>query len=524
MNAKILCLTVASLATFSFHASQANAEEGTSRLLPEVAPIILDTQAPELDELKQNVYVGMLAIDAPEGMDYMEIGAQVVLNNFSLFKQAMAAQSFVEGKEVDEPSKHYGDKPTLEWDFGKGNTTFQYACTRLDATGCIGETLAKKEETLALMKKESNITLMRRYEETLKYPHYQAHSYIGFDTLPRYAYQTQFSHIRLIQALFAFDEGNIDTGFGLLEEEMAFAKRMLRETDTLVGNMITIFRLYAHYHTISALMDTPQMKPYLQDPRLLTLLAPLTVEEQKALSRSLSMERNLLLYTAYTLDADAFLSEMNEQEISTRLNDFSPALSEAEKQAFLRQLKKSGTVVSDYDRYSTVNMVYKSLEPILQRAGMSTEEVAYLYAQNKLENLQEAAGKSYRKQLAHENEVRKTHPEVPLNITGHILVGFHFPGYELYLQRFYDVQSYILLVNAKHQILSKGLESSDVDTFLKSAGKVAQNPLTGERFTWDVSTGTLSTAWLAKNPPSGARESDEKKQMPRNAVYLKLAK
>ena len=515
----ILCISLA----FSFYTPQVSAEDGASRLLPEAASIVLDIKTPKLDELKQNVYVGLLAIDAPEGMDYMEIGAQVVLNNFSLFKQAMTTQSAVDEKKYDNPSKHYGNQSKLGSYYDEYGVIYPHPCVRLDATDCIGETLAKKEETLAWVKKESNITLMRRYQKILELPHYQVHLYTIFDPMPMYTYQVQFSHMRLVQALFAFDEGNIDTCFELLGEEMAAAKRVLRENETLVGYMLAIARLYTHYHTISALMDTPQMKPYLQDPRLLALLTPLTVEEQKVFSRSFSVERNWSLYMVYTLDANSFLSEIGKEEILVQLNDLSPALSKAEKQAFLRRLEKPGTVVSDYDRYSTVNMIYKAWEPILQRAGMSMDKIAHLYAQNKLENLQETGKKSYRRQLAIENEARKNNPKIPLNITGRILAEA-FPDYELYLQRLYDAQSYILLVNTKHQILSKGLESGEVDAFLKSASKAAQNPITGEQFTWNATEGTLSTAWLSKTQPPGAREDGTRKVMPRNTVYLKLEK
>ena len=518
-----LCI---SLAAFSVHASQANAEEGASRLLPEAAAIVLDLKAPELDELKQNVYVGLLAIGAPEGMDYMEIGAQVVLNNYSLFKQAMDTRSVVDMEKFDSPSKHYGNKPALKWDSGKDRIHFPYACRRLDAPDCIGEVLAKKEQLSALMKKEANITLMQRYKKILGLPHYQAHYYTLSDPLPQYQYQVTFSCMRLTQALFAFDEGNVDAGFELLGEEMAATKRMLRENESLIGHTIAVVMLYPHYHTISVLMDTPQMKPYLQDPRLLALLAPLTIEEQKALSRSFTIERNNSLYSVYMLDANSSLSGIDQQEILSLLDKLSPALSETEKRDFLNRLEQSDAA-SDYDRHGTVNMFYRIWEPVLQRAGMSTEEVTHLYTQNRLENLQEAAEKSYQKQLVREIEVRKNNPRIPLNITGRILTDIPSVGFESSLQRFYDVQSYILLVNAKHQILSRGLESSEVEPFLKSAGKATQNPMTGERFAWDATAGTLSTDWLSKPLPSGAREicekgKCEKENMPRNTVYLKL--
>ena len=477
---------------FSFYTAQVNTEDETSRLLPEVAAIVLDSKPPELDELKQNVYVGMLTIDAPEGMDYMEIGAQVVLNNFSLFKQGMIIQSIADGEKSNDPASHYDDKPALKWDFGKDSTRFQYACARLDAPDCLREVLAKKEQISALMKKEANITLMRRYKEILGLPHYQASSYTIYDPLPQYQYQVTFSRMRLAQALFAFDEGNIDAGFELLGEEMAATKRMLRENESLIGHMFAIHLLYTHYHTISVLMDTPQMKPYLQDSRLLALLTPLTIEEQKALSRSFTIERNWLLSSGYMLDFHSLLGEVEKWNFLTQLN------------------------LRFYDRPSTINMTYRAWEPILERAGMSMDEVALLYAQNKLGNLQEAVKKTW-----------KSNPLISLNFVGYVLTYVASPDYEPYFQRLYDVQSYILLVNAKHQILSRGLESSQVEPFIESAGKAAQNPITGERFTWNATEGSLSTAWLSKTLPTGARGDRKdagKENMPRNTVYLKLSK
>ena len=489
----ILCL---GLTTLTANATESIVEDGKTRLLPDVANIVFNIETPSPQYLKQNVYSGLLAIDAPEGMDPLDIGTQVITNNFSQLKQAISTHTNIDDKKYDNPEKHYGDKKRLVGNFKINDTNYQYTCAKLNATDCIGTTLANKENIQALMTQGNNAKLMQRYMEIRALPHDTAYMLTAYDYVPMYGYQVQLSNIRLAQTLFAFNEGNANTAFNLLGEEMAAAKRILREDENLIGHMVAINMLYTGYHTISELIDNPAMQPYLQDPRLLTLLTPLNEQEQKALAKPFENERNFGLRELYMFNGD---TTSNENELIKLIN----------KTIF----------AANYDRYATVNIAYKSWQPTIERASTPMNEVAKLYAQGKLEDLAEADKKAIKTQATLEEEARKANPNIPPNVIGYNLIDSASFNTENYLQRLYDLQGYILLVNAKHQIVSKGLKSDEIDVYLKQAGATAQNPITREPFTWDAHTGTLSTPWLAQTLPAGGKNKDE--SMPRNAVYIK---
>lgn len=97
-----LCFSLTSITT---SATENSKPSDTSRLLPEVAPIVLELKTPDPQRLKQNVYAAMLAIDAPLGMSPSEIGAKIVANNFALFKHAMATHKNIDREKYDFASK-----------------------------------------------------------------------------------------------------------------------------------------------------------------------------------------------------------------------------------------------------------------------------------------------------------------------------------------------------------------------------------------------------------------------------------
>ncbi|MGL4667910.1 MAG: hypothetical protein ACRCWR_08265 [Saezia sp.] len=498
-------------AIFSAQAAENRAVEDTSRLLPEVADIVLNLKAPDPADLKQNVYMGLLAFDAPQGMDPVEIGAQVLINNFAQFEKAMQAHTETDRNFWDWPSKHYGgDGREVKVNFDISGEQYRYACRFLDVTDCVERTLAQKADILELIQREPNAMLIQRYLQIRQLPQYKAYLFTVYDSIPLYQAYTSLSSLRLAQAIFAFDEGRVDAGFALLTEEMAFAKRVLREDNQLIGKMIALVMLGDNYHTLSVLMGTAQMKPYLQDKRLLALLAPLSEQEQRAMQSALESERNSWLYT------------FNMLNTSTMGEGVSLRSGEVKTSSVLAQ----AVFAADYDRYSTINMAYKIWQPVIERAGMSMNEIANLYAQGKLDDLSVVQKKVLEEQFALAAEARKSNPQLPANLNGRVLLDMVFPSsssWEGYLQRFYDLQTYALLVSAKHQVISQGVKASEVGAFLKQMGVAAQNPITREPFMWDAGAGTISTPWLSKVLAAGARGHGNVKDMPHNTVYLKLA-
>lgn len=474
-----LCITLAGTAT---QAAESTAPQNTSRLQPETAAIINSIQTPDQKNLEQDVYSALLGIETPEGMDYIAIGAQVTNNNTTMLKKALQTRTAIDSKTYDNATKHYANKAPLRSDFKIDEQTYQYACRPLNNTNCVEQTTAQKEQILSVTQKASNQLLMQRYMQLRDLPQYNAYIYTEFEQLPSYQHVIQLSSLQLAQAIFAINEGDVDTGFKLLTDEMNFAKRMLLEDDLLIGKMISIVMLYNNYHTISELIDTPQMKPYQQDPRLLKLIAPLNQAEQTALVQAFENERNLVLFGFY-------MAQLGE----------------------------------NYDRDNSANITYKIWEPAIERANMPMDQVANLYAQNKLTNLAELSKNIYQEEIAQAKQARQKDPSIPSNVVGQVLLEGASPNFETYLNRLYDLQSYILMTNMKLQIINKELKADQIDAFLQTAGAAAQNPITREPFIWNAQEGTLSTSWISEQLPAGAKGNTLEENMSHNTVYLKLA-
>lgn len=428
-----------------------------SALLPEVAEIIFYPKLLDETELKQDVYVGLLAMSAPEGADYMAIGSQIVLHNFNNLQKAIEA---LDDKLMLEnaayASKYYGEKPPLNFNLTVEGVEFQFPCKDLYAYECATDTLNQKIAIAEII--DNNATLISRYLRITKLPNYGVYFYGAADPLPFYQDVVQLSYLRLAQALMAFDAGNVNQGFTLLEEEMAFSKRMLAEDQTLIGQMLAIRRLYTTYHVISVAMDMSVVREHMGDKRLSSLLSPLTLTEQTGMARAFMTERNFGLYGFYTL---------KEKDLGVVLTSLF------------------------YDRNVTANIHYLMLEPLIERASLSLADVSKLVQQNQLTDVGPAMQAIRDEQFALSEQNGELY-----NSIGKALIQSGLADWSVYLNRLYDVQIYGAMVNAKLQILQADVKADDVSEFVQNGGAAMRNPYTQKPFEWSASTHTLKTPWL----------------------------
>lgn len=449
-----------------------------SALLPEVAQI-LNPKEPDLAVLKEDAYVGLLAINAPEGMDYMTIGSQVVLNNFRHIQKILAEIDYeADQGGGDHPEKHYDGKKPLELDFDIAGESYKFPCKDLYAYQCVTQVMDEKEHIRGLISR--NALLMERYKQIMQLPYYNAYFYSLADSVPGYPNWVALSNLRLGQAILAFEAGHADEGFTLLQEEMAFAKSVLSRNGAMLDNTVAQHRIYTIYHVISSMLDTKLLSPYWGDERLSVLLVPLSEAEQKALAHMFEHERNTFLYAIYT-------ARNLEQE--------------APPETLTEQL----ALDIGYNREITSNVFYLMYEPVIERASLSLAEISARYMENTHGDLQE----DMLNVLEEQGRLFAGHSSL-FNKAGWSLMqeAVFLPGAESRLYRFYDLQTYMALVYAKFELLKAKVDPDQVGEFLRAHQELARSPYTQEPFKWDAKAQILSVPWINSQSPE-AQGRDE---------------
>lgn len=413
-----------------------------------------------------------MAITAPQGIDYMEAGAKAIYENQARLREGLSTQDFsIFSSTASSPENYYDGREPLQMDMKINDSPYTFACRDLQNNQCIAETLANKEAIAALI--QQNAILIERYLTISQLPYYSVDSYFYgvADIIPSYQTVIQSSDLRLAQAIIAFNSGHVDEGFTLLTQERAFAQRMLEEDKALIGKMIAIRMIYTQFNTLSNLLGTPVMQAYLDDVRLQALLAPLSDKAQRGLATAFETERNMGLYLFYALTGPQALEiqTITEPNASTQ-----PTQEQIDNYA------------AHYNRYISTKFVFLQWQPYIEQASLNMEEVSQQYVTNQLQVPYEATEKQLAALLA-----------LPGNEIGNILLETAAPNPQIHLHRFYDVQTYMALVNLKRQIINAKISTNDVTAFLEEAGAMANNPYTQRSFDWDAQNHLLSAPWLS---------------------------
>ena len=438
-------------------------------LLPQVAQIIQHPQAPDQDKLKQNVFVGLLAITAPEESNYMAIGSQIVMDSYSHLKKGLNDPDQQKNNQYISTEDYYPNKKFLLFKKSDHETNW-FACSSKNkqADQCVTQTRRQKQEMTKLTQK--NTKLLDRYQTIKQLPYYQGYHYKVFNPLPAYAEIMQLSYLQSAQAIFAFDENDIDTGFRLLSEEITFAKRMIANDNTILGTMVGISLLDTQLNVIDSLLSQPKMQAHLTDPRWQTLLTPLNEAEQTALARAFRTESNAMIYDYYT-------------DISAKLYPNS---------------KKDG----NESRIIISNTDYLLWQPDIEAASLTISQASKRYQQGKLNSLSQMHSEILAKQFT---KLDQEYPNgKPLEKK---LLSIARPDTQNYIYRVYDLQSKIALIQAKHRILNIKIQPDKVNAHLQKPNTQAQNPLTQQLFIWDAASQQLSTLRLNNKPDANGQKT-----------------
>lgn len=436
--------------------------ESKTELLPEIKEI-LEVKFDEKN-MGQNAYVALLAIDAPDGLDYKEIGKKVVIANNKQIREAIAKQDVNLIEKGINPKNYFQDKPDLSVNMIIEGEAYKFPCSQLDNHQCLAQLIIKQAEIEQLF--TSNKVLLTRYSEVIKLPEFNTPPMIANTYTPSFSTVLNLSRLRLSEAVFLINKGEVEAGLDILQQDVTFAKRILIGKSALIDQMIASRQLLTTYHVISELLDSSQLTNQLNNPKLLALLKPLSVQEQQGLANAFAIERNQILYhlATYTL-------EQSEIELG---------------KAWLEKEIGVSNLILSYDRNATLNMYYQKVEPAIKMAKITLPNASENYLDHLKDKPQRVAltGKEIYQQYGNDNFI------------GRVLVELALPDPKRYVERFYNLNNYLTLVNTKLHIKQANISKEQMPDFLVKLGEKAKNPYSKQSFVWNADTQTLSSEWL----------------------------
>lgn len=435
-------------------------------LLPEVKQV-LDIQAIDESSMDQNAYVFMFVMDAPANSNYLPVAKKVILSNYKLLTEAIAKQQGELIKYPDNPENYLGENYQLTMGMGYGGG-YTFPCRTLTNQNCFMEIIEDKNQLDELINK--NKASLMRYQHIIELPIYN--NYYSTAETPMAPFQNIIysSQLRLAQAAFLIDEGKVEQGLTMLQQEVDFAKRILMGESYLIDSLIAIRQLLTTYHLIAELLDSPKLAAYLNKPQLINLLKPLSKAEQQAFVKIFKKEREFAILTVYLADA----KESVEDEYQQETNEL---YSEAIKANYPLNL----------DKNTTANEFYNNREGLIKLAMLTLPEASEQY----LKDSQQLAEK-----LASIDDLYSQYGDS--NLLGGIWLNTDGDNrFRDYLYRFYDVSNYLALVNAKLYIKQAGITKQQVPEFLAKLADKAVNPYSQKPFVWSDQQQLLFSDWLS---------------------------
>lgn len=420
-------------------------------LNPQVAEVVANSLTIDEKTMQQNAFVALLGITVPSD-DYVAVAKKVVINNAQKIKTALAQQDLQPITKLDIVDNYDQSTKPLTFNYGALGEDYKLPCRWLSAVDCIDTVVA--QEKLLKQRMADNKLLLARYKHIIKLPYYDGYYMTSSSPTPNFGIIMRLSELRIAKAILLINENQPVDGLNLLQEEVTFYKSILAGKDSLIATMIATRQLYTLYHTVAVLLDRFQLADYLSSDLLKNLLTPLTIREQQAVASALEIERNGLLYLYLTLTND------DDRLLWSTL----------------------------YDGKATANKVYQKFEHRIAAAKLVLPESAHYY----LTHLQK------QQSITNDFGVKRLRKEKGLlffkNYYGEVLIEYAEPNYDLYLKRFYDVSSYLFLVETKWQIKQHHLNKKQISQWLLTHKVV--NPYTLKPVGWQLAQQYLVSDWL----------------------------
>lgn len=428
-----------------------------AELLPEVALIVQGAEI-EKDQVTLNGYAATFGIDAPVGIDFVALGEQRFGHLRQRALNALHERNYAMLEEAVPDVLPRDDRRRLAPPMrAEISPRLSFACVDLNNHECIADVVA--ERLVWQEQFERNAVLSARYEYVMQLPYWHTSMYAVSDPAPPLGYLLQMSQLRLAQAVVLMNDDQVGEAIDLISREIAFYRKMRSGRGDLLNHTVAVRGLFTAYHTLEQLLEAENMYAYLGDERLVALMQPLSLEEQRIMAEVLKAERNRMLYMLYTI----------------------PSTMGASERLF-------------YDQNDTCNLAYRRYEPMIAHGAMTMAEASQHYLSGLAGN--NTITKADKEEAGYWACVLQQKDHFLANWIGSVL-GCTVPiDYKKYLYRDYHLQVYMALVRLKYELARHDIPFENISDFLSQENEFARNPYTQAFFEWDSQHQLLSTPWI----------------------------
>lgn len=389
---------------------------GDEELKPEVVQAL--AWKPPTNAFADNGYLILLGIKAPIEMNASQVGKKALEAELARF--ATAQKTHIELPAPKQNPAEVDDY--IDWKDNQCNYQMQPNCVdfylQQDADKLNFALLA--EDRLA--KRFQAIKQSKNYVEVMP-PLISAE-------FPKYTLLMQASEMERVQVILDISEGKLEQGVARFAENAAFSRRLLRESNSLISHMVALALMQRDTRVLSELMLKYPIIVTKYAAQLVPVLAPISTPEYN-LKKVFIYEKNLGLTTIN------IANNLAESEATAAGLDY-----------FL-QLLRVGYLKVFYQPNATLNLLCDWSQYRIKLTEVSAAELDQA-KQDLQHNQQTLLGLGI-------------HPYYIKNPMGKILASVADPDYAMYIERKYDLDGYIYMVNSQLVAILNKLEINKSD-------------------------------------------------------------
>ena len=386
---------------------------GDEELKPEVAQAL--AWKPPHNAFEDNGYLILLGIEAPAEMSATQVGTRMLKAELARY---VSTQKNHKETPAPEPNPAEVDD-YIDW---KDNR-----CKYEKQQNCVDFYLQQGADKLSfVMLLQERLTA--RYNEICGTKSYvEVIPPLVTSQFPKYSLLTQASELERIQAIFDISQGKLEQGVTKFTENAAFSRRLLLESNSLISHMIALSMMQRDTRILSELMIKYPKIVTQYAAQLMPVLAPISTPEF-GFKKSLTYERDM------TLQVMNSLKHTTKNELNAILNEMNPNKTHQEKLYI-----KIG-----YQPNATVNLFYDSGALRMQ---LAESEAQHFDANIVIERVKQRELMGLGLNFFHiKNQV------------GKILAEVAEPDFAKYIERQYDLDGYIYMVNFQLTTILNKLE------------------------------------------------------------------
>ena len=407
---------------------------------------------------RENIYVAMAGLDAPEGADIFEAGR----NRIEATKKTQGLHPL----EV----KHAADQDTKE------KLAWQATNPPFDARISQGthfpeSVRAKKDLIQAAL--AANKILIQRYRSMQELPEYAAPKFFSlfYDSID-YQQMMKTQRFLLAQALLDMEAGNTGAGLSFFKKDLAMWRRVLEQKTYLLDTMFAVRSMTNDIYVLNLLLASPSTQAEMQRDEWRELLEPLS-QEQYSLFSAVKGEIKFAYHTGPALKRWVSYKDLANQSLHfCRL--FQTGMSEC---PVWRSWLEQNSTVFFLQPTATINHFVPAYQAQLKLTSLSWQD--YLEQRDRiLKPLVDAYDK----------------PKIDwiYNPIGKSQASYSVRIYDSYVERMHDLDTYLQLVRLQLELRLAKVPTAEIPDFVRTHSPASGSGAPGAEFSWDAQTRLLS--------------------------------